>query len=85
MVELKDIIRENDLTGEVLSYHTGGLTKVKIDTAVVANGFTVPLPNKVSFHLYKMEATTPPSATDVWLVTWLPIMAKYAVEKLTLK
>jgi len=81
-MELADILKEHDLTGEVLSYHTGGLTKNKIDTALEAGGYTVPLPNKVSFHLYKMDGTT---ATDVWLVTWLPIMDKYAVEKLTLK
>ena len=81
-MELKDILENNDLTGEVLSYHNGALTKHKIDIAVEASGHTVPLPHKVSFHLYKMHNT---NATDVWLVTWLPIMGKYAVEKLTLK
>jgi len=82
MADLREIIKKNDLMGEVLSYHTGALNASKIDTAVEALGYTVPLPNKVSFHLYKMSGL---SATDVWLVTWLPIMAKYAVEKLTLK
>jgi len=82
MAELREILNKNDLTGEVLSYHTGGLNAPKIDVALEAGGYTVPLPNKVTFHLYKMHNTT---ATDVWLVTWLPIMAKYAIEKLTLK
>jgi len=82
MADLREIIKENDLTGEVLSFHTGALTRAKIDTAVEASGHTVPLPTKVSFHLYKMNGTT---ATEVWLVTWMPIMDKYAVEKLTLK
>jgi len=81
-VKLRDLISENDYGRDILSYHTGGLTKAKIDTAVEAAGYTTPLPNKVSFHLYKMNATTP---TDVWLVTWIPMMSKYAVEKLTLK
>ena len=82
MAELRTILKENDLTGEVLSYHTGALTKAKIDTALQANGYTVPLPNKVSFHLYKMSGSM---ATDVWLVTWFPLMGKYGVEKLTMK
>ena len=81
-MELRKILMENDLGGDILSYHTGGLNRAKIDTAVEANGFTLPLPNKVTFHLYKMRNTT---ATDVWLITWIPIMDSYAVEKLSLK
>ena len=82
MAELREIIKENDLTGEVLSYHTGALTKTKINTALQANGYVVPLPTKVSFNLYKMNGA---SATDVWLVTWLPLMGQYGIEKLGLK
>jgi len=81
-VKLSKLIRENDYGEDILSYHTGGLNKAKIDTAVQAAGYTTPLPHKVSFHLYKMNGTTP---TDVWLVTWIPMMSQYAVEKLTLK
>ena len=82
MAELRTILKENDLTGEILSYHTGALTKAKIDTALQANGYTVPLPNKVSFHLYKMSGSM---ATDVWLVIWFPLMGKYGIEKLEMK
>jgi len=81
-MDLRDILKENDLVGDILSYHTGALNRAKIDTAVEANGYTLPLPNKVTFHLYKMNGTT---ATDVWLVTWFPMMDKYAVEKLMMK
>ena len=81
-VRLRDLIGEEDYERDILSYHTGGLNRAKIDTAVQAAGYTTPLPNKVSFHLYKMDNGTP---TDVWLVVWLPLVNKYAVEKLTLK
>jgi len=81
MAELADIIKHNDFVGEVLSYHTGNLSASKIDTALMASGYTVPLPNKVSFHLYKMNGA---QATAVWLVTWMPLMGEYATEKLTL-
>ena len=82
MARLEKILEEHDLMGEVLSYHTGGLTKAKIDTAVQAKGYTLPLPNKVSFHLYKMDGNNP---LDVFLVTWLPLMNAYGIEKLTIK
>ncbi|RLC29499.1 MAG: hypothetical protein DRH37_07430 [Deltaproteobacteria bacterium] len=81
MAELREIIKHNDFIGEVLSYHTGNLSASKIDTALMANGYVVPLPNKVSFSLYKMAGS---QATAVWLVTWIPLMGKYATEKLTL-
>jgi len=81
-VKLSELIAENDYERDILSYHTGGLNKPKINAAVQAAGFATPLPNKVSFHLYKMNGAIP---TDVWLVTWIPMMSQYAVEKLTLK
>lgn len=81
-VKLSTLIAENDYERDILSYHEGGLNKSKIDVAVEAAGYPVPLPNKVSFHLYKMDNETP---TDVWLITWIPMMSQYAVEKLTLK
>ena len=82
MAEIADILKYNDFVGEVLSYHTGNLSADKIDTALMASGYPVPLPNKVSFHLYKMDGST---ATAVWLITWMPLMGKYAIVKLTLK
>ena len=81
-VRLSKLIRENDYAEDILSYHTGGLNKNKIDTAIQAAGYTTPLPHKVTFHLYKMNNTT---ATDVWLVTWHPLLNGYSVEKLTIK
>ena len=77
MAELKDLIKENDFYGEVLSAHTGTLTRAKIDTALVANGYTLPLPNKVSFHFF--------NGADMWLITWFPMLDKYGIEKLSLK
>jgi hypothetical protein len=81
-VKLRDVIDKHDYTKDVLSYHTGRLNKEKIDAAIEAIGITVPLPTKVSFHLYKMNDLT---VDDVWIITWLPLANKYAVEKLTLK
>ena len=81
-VELSTILAEQTFDRDILSYHSGGLNRPKIDVAVEAAGYPTPLPNKVSFHLYKMNNTTP---TDVWLVTWIPMMNQYAIEKLTLK
>ena len=80
--KLSVLIKENDYSEDILSYHTGGLNKSKIDTAIEANGYTIPLPHKITFHLYKMNGTTP---TDVWLCTWHPMMGAYSVEKLTIK
>jgi len=82
MADLKEILKDNDLTGDILSYHTGALTRVKIDNALQANGYVVPLPNKASFHLYKMNGA---SVTDVWLITWFPMVGKYSTIKLTMK
>ena len=77
MADLRDIIKENDLIGEVLSAHTGTITKAKIDTALIANGYTLPLPDKVSFHFF--------NGTDMWLITWFPTLNKYGIEKLSMK
>ena len=54
-------MRDNDLMGEVLSSHTGVLNRRKIDSALVENGYTLPLPNKVSFHLF--------NGADMYMVT----------------
>ena len=77
VVNLRDIIKENDLMGEILSTHSGIINKAKIDIALVANGYTIPLPNKVSFHMF--------NGSDMHLVTWFPHIGKYGIEKLTLK
>ena len=81
-MELRKILEENDLGGDILSYHSGGLTKAKIDTALVAAGHSVPVPQKVTFHLYKMNGI---NVSDVFLVSWLPLIDGYGIEKLTLK
>ena len=78
-------MKDNDLMGEVLSSHSGGLNRNKIDAALVDNGYTIPLPNKVSFHLF--------NGSDMYMVTWFPNIpnggsnqtGKYGFEKLTLK
>ncbi len=67
---------------EIYSYHTGGLNRAKIDNALQASGYTVPLPSKASFHLYKMDSV---GVQDVFLITWSPMADKYGVEKLSLK
>ena len=82
MAELSDIIKHNDLMGEVISYHSGGLSRKDIDIALEANGYTLPLPNKVSFHLYKMNGL---AVSAIFMVTWFPIADVYGMEKLTLK
>ena len=79
MVNLRDIIRENDLMGEVTTPTGGVLTRSKIDSALLQNGYTLPLPNKVSFHLLQTVSA------DMYLVTWFPTLDKYGIEKLTLK
>ena len=56
MVNLRDILKENDLMGEVSTPAGGTLTRAKIDAALTQNGYTLPLPNKVSFHLYQVTA-----------------------------
>ena len=79
MVNLRDILRENDLVGEVLSAIplTNTPSRVNIELALVAGGYTLPLPNKVSFHLF--------DGSKMFLVTWFPALDKYGYEKLTLK
>ena len=79
MVNLRDILKEYDLMGEVVTPLGGTLTRAKIDQALTDDGYTMPLPNKVSFHLYQN------TDDKLFLVTWFPTLDAYAVEKLTLK
>lgn len=72
-------MKENDLVGELTTTDGGTLTRAKIDDALVQNGYTLPLPNKVSFHLYQV------TTSNMYLVTWFPLLDKYGYEKLTMK
>ena len=81
-VKLRELLTTEDYTAEILSYHHGALNRAKIDTALNASGYTTPLPRKVSFHLYKMNAQ---GVDDVFMVTWFPMATAYGIEKLTLK
>ncbi len=76
-VNIRELIKENDYSKEIISYETG-ISRTKIDTAVTAAGYTLPLPNKVSFHYIN-------SAGTVYVMTWFPLLNKYGYEKLTLK
>ncbi len=82
-MELQEITAEVDLTVNVASWFTGAIDKTKIEEALVANGYTLPIVNKVSFHLYKIDINTTVKA--VFQVTWFPNMEKYGVIKLDLK
>jgi hypothetical protein len=78
MVDLRGILRENDLMGEVLATSLGNTpNRAKIDDALLDNGYTLPLPNKVSFHLF--------DGSRMFMVTWFPHLDKYGYEKLTMK
>jgi hypothetical protein len=78
MADLRDILKENDLMGEILATSLGNApTRTKIDNALLDNGYTLPLPNKVSFHLF--------DGSRMFMVTWFPHLDKYGYEKLTMK
>lgn len=82
-MELQDITAEVDLTADVVSQFTGAINKTKIEEALEANGYTLPLVNKVSFHLYKIDTNT--VVKDIYKITWFPNAEKYGVAKLDLK
>ena len=79
MVKLIDIMRENDLIGEVVTPDGGHLNRARIDQALIDDGYTLPLPNKVTFHLYQN------TVDKMYLVTWTPALDCYWVEKLSKK
>ena len=79
MVNLRAILKENDLVGEVVTPILSNTpSRADIDGALTADGYTLPLPNKVSFHLFGLNG-------KMFLVTWFPTLDKYGYEKLTLK
>ena len=78
MAELQTILKDNDFVGEVLGASLPAKpSKLDIDQALAMAGHTLPLPNKVSFHLF--------DGSKMFIVTWFPAISKYGYEKLTLK
>ena len=79
-MDLRVITADNDLTVDIQAPISGALTKAKIDSALVDNGYSIPLQNKVSFHFLDWGGSD-----RVWLVTWFPALDKYGIISLTLK
>ncbi len=75
-VTLRSLLKDNDYTEMIISIQ-GGINRAKIDHAVQDAGFTLPLPNKVSFHYINDNSV-------IYAVTWFPIAGQYGYEKLTL-
>jgi hypothetical protein len=76
--KLSELMRDNDYVGEILATSlTNTPTRRRIDNALLDNGYTIPLTNKVSFHMF--------DGSKMFIVTWFPHLDKYGYEKLTLK
>ncbi len=75
-VTLRSLLKDNDYTEMIISIQ-GGINRAKIDHAVQDAGFTLPLPNKVSFHYVN-------GGGNIYAVTWFPIAGQYGYEKLSL-
>ncbi len=82
-MDLQDIMAEIDLSADIPSWFTGQLDRQKIDEALEASGYTLPLANKVSFYMYKLNTEMVVKAA--FRITWFPNAGKYGVVKLDLK
>ena len=76
MAELKEILGDNDFTINLstVRYLPNTLTRAKVEKVLEDHGYTVPLPNNVSFYIG--------NDTKVFLVRYLLDSDAYVYEKL---
>ncbi len=79
-MDLEDIAHEADLIADIRVPISGTLTRAKIDAALLANDYTLPLENKVTFHLMDFSGQD-----RMWLITWFPALDYYSTLLMKIK